>query len=74
MVLAVSTLYIVDDRTIIECGVEDGIRICRGNRNSRRKPFPIIKRDFHKAIYGLNPFADIVKTNIQNLHKNMKPK
>jgi hypothetical protein len=39
---------------IIERGVVDGTRICRGNRSSRRKPFPIIKPDFQKAIHGLN--------------------
>jgi hypothetical protein len=73
MGLPISRLYIVDDRMIAESGVVDGTRICRGNRSSRRKPFPIMKPDFQKAIHGLNRFTN-VKTNIQNLHKNISPK
>jgi hypothetical protein len=39
---AVSSLYTVDGRTINECGAVGGMRIGRGNRNTRRKPVPIV--------------------------------
>lgn len=39
--VTIKTVYSIDDRVINEYGVVDGMRIGRGNRNTRRKLAPV---------------------------------
>lgn len=39
--LSVSRPYIINDRMIDEYGRDGGMRICKGNRSTLRKPVPV---------------------------------